>query len=376
MLSVSSTKPQRFQPEQADGGIAPHFSGQQGNRLEKPETRPDPFFRARLIRVRNGSTVTEFVYDGLGRRVAEWDNGSLAKQWVWCGTELCEERNASNTVTKRFFPQGEQISGTAYFYSRDHLGSVREMTDASGTVHARYNYDPFGARSANTITTSAVESDFGFTGDYYNATVGLDLTLYRAYNPVLGRWINRDPIGEKGGLDLYAYVRDNPVDLTDFFGLCPSGQSADDAGACCCACDMQTVKFLFRPLKFSPFDSGHSQVMLPSGPSGFGPAGSGWQILYGPGVGPPYSDSPSETPRTAKSYKVCPSTLKKLQNSINMHSNDNYSLLNVFGNNCTGWACDRLSDAGLNPPVSNIWGLYPGNNFGQSPATKPMFYGK
>jgi YD repeat-containing protein len=88
----------------------------------------------RLIRVRNGSTVTEFVYDGLGRRVAEWDNGSLTRQWIWCGTELCEERNASNTVTKRFFPQGEQISGTAYFYSRDHLGSVREMTDSSGTV--------------------------------------------------------------------------------------------------------------------------------------------------------------------------------------------------------------------------------------------------
>jgi len=46
MRSVSSTKTQRFQPEQAAGGIAPHFSGQQGNRLEKPETRPDPFFRA------------------------------------------------------------------------------------------------------------------------------------------------------------------------------------------------------------------------------------------------------------------------------------------------------------------------------------------
>ena len=231
MLSVSSTKPQRFQPEQADGGIAPHFSGQQGNRLEKPETRPDPFFRARLIRVRNGSTVTEFVYDGLGRRVAEWDNGSLAKQWVWCGTELCEERNASNTVTKRFFPQGEQISGTAYFYSRDHLGSVREMTDASGTVHARYNYDPFGARSANTITTSAVESDFGFTGDYYNATVGLDLTLYRAYNPVLGRWINRDPIGEKGGMKLFGYAGNNPINLTDPLGTVAGVDDAAEVGA-------------------------------------------------------------------------------------------------------------------------------------------------
>jgi RHS repeat-associated protein len=173
--------------------------------------------------------VTEFVYDGVGRRVAEWDNGSLAKQWVWCGTELCEERNASNTVTKRFFPQGEQISGTAYFYSRDHLGSVREMTDASGTVHARYNYDPFGARSANTITTSAVESDFGFTGDYYNPTIGLDLTLYRAYNPSLGRWLNRDPIGEKGGMNLYGYVGNNPIVNIDPLGLYNLGDFGEDS---------------------------------------------------------------------------------------------------------------------------------------------------
>jgi hypothetical protein len=57
-------------------------------------------------------------------------------------------------VTKRFYGQGEQIGGTAYYSTRDHLGSVRELVDASGATRARYDYDVYGQRSANLITTS------------------------------------------------------------------------------------------------------------------------------------------------------------------------------------------------------------------------------
>jgi len=53
-----------------------------------------------------------------------------------------EERDASNNVTKRFYAQGEQIGGTSYFFTTDHLGSIREMTDSTGAIHARYDYDP------------------------------------------------------------------------------------------------------------------------------------------------------------------------------------------------------------------------------------------
>lgn len=173
----------------------------------------------RLVKITKGASITEFVYDGLGRRVAEKMNGTVIKRWLWCGTELCEERDATgNNVTKRFFTQGEQIGGINYYFTSDHLGSVREMTDASGNVKVRYDYDPYGRR---TKISGTADADFGFTGHYYHSVSGLYLTLYRAYNPSLGRWLNRDPIGEAKELNLYAYCQNNPVLLVDKLGLCP-----------------------------------------------------------------------------------------------------------------------------------------------------------
>ena len=170
----------------------------------------------RLVKITRANTVTEFVYDGLSRRVAEKLNGVVIKTWLWDGTTLAEERDATGAiVVKRFFGQGEQINGAAYYFTRDHLGSVREMTDSDGTVKARYDYDPYGRR---TKLLGSMEADFGFTGHYYHAASGLSLALYRAYDPNLGRWINRDPMGEKGGVNLYGYVENNPVSRIDYYG--------------------------------------------------------------------------------------------------------------------------------------------------------------
>ena len=58
----------------------------------------------RMVSVTQGGTVTGYVYDGWGHRVQETSNGSIVKQWVWCGrAEPCEERDGSNNVTKRFY---------------------------------------------------------------------------------------------------------------------------------------------------------------------------------------------------------------------------------------------------------------------------------
>ena len=169
----------------------------------------------------NPYRVSQFTYDGLGRRVEidEFQNNNLviAKKFVWCGTELCEERDATGAnVTKRFFPQGEQIAGTNCFFTRDHLGSIREMTDSSGTTHARYDYDPYGRR---TKVQGDLDADFGFTGLYFHATSRLHLALYRAYDADMGRWLNRDPLREHGGLNLYGYVGNNPIMFIDPYGL-------------------------------------------------------------------------------------------------------------------------------------------------------------
>jgi RHS repeat-associated protein len=82
------------------------------------------------------------------------------------------------------------------FYTRDHLGSIRELTDGTQAIRGRYDYDPFGRM---TKVQGDRDGAFGFTGDFWHAQSGLNLTLFRAYDPNLGRWVSRDPIGEMGG---------------------------------------------------------------------------------------------------------------------------------------------------------------------------------
>lgn len=163
---------------------------------------------------------TKLKYDGMGRcvEISEHDGATVTsvKRFVWCGLERCEERDASGNVTRRFFPQGEQINGVNYYYSFDHLGSVREMTDGSGAVRARYDYDPYGVR---TKLAGDLEASAGFTGHYFHAPSGLHLTLFRAYDAQTARWLSRDPLGEEAGMNLYAYVGGDPVNGVDPLGL-------------------------------------------------------------------------------------------------------------------------------------------------------------
>jgi len=168
----------------------------------------------------DGST-SAFKYDGLGRRVSVIETNSGAtvtstKQFVWIGSGMAEERDATNTVQKRFFAQGEQIGSQSYYYTFDHLGSVREMTDSSGTIVARYDYDPYGRV---TLVSGTNLSDFQYAGYYAHATSGLNLTMYRAYDSNTARWLSRDPIGENGGINLYGYVGNDPIYWVDGLGL-------------------------------------------------------------------------------------------------------------------------------------------------------------
>ena len=59
----------------------------------------------------------------------------------------------------------------------------------------------------------------GYTGYHYHVESGLVLTLYRAYDPVTGRWPSRDPIQERGGVNLYGFVGNDGVNSWDVLGL-------------------------------------------------------------------------------------------------------------------------------------------------------------
>ncbi|MBW8782578.1 MAG: hypothetical protein JF599_11920 [Verrucomicrobia bacterium] len=179
----------------------------------------------RLLAINHGTHRSEFSYDGLGRRVQiiEKSGSSVeaTRRHLWVGVEIAEERDAGNVVIKRFYAQGVQVPGAAapadkLFYNRDHLGSVRELTDNTGALRARYDYDPYGRV---TKVSGDLDADFGFTGHFYHPASGLNLTLYRAYDPNAGRWLSRDPIAEAGGLNLYGYVTNDPFNLVDPLGL-------------------------------------------------------------------------------------------------------------------------------------------------------------
>ena len=175
----------------------------------------------RLTAVNQGPLRSEFTYDGVGRRVRiiEKDNGvsTSDRRYLWSDDDLCEERDGTGTSTlKRFFQQGEQEGSTAYFYALDHLGSVREMTDGTAAVRARYEYDPFGRR---TKVSGDKDAAFGFTRHFVHTPSALSFALFRAYDPSLGRWLSEDPIGLDGGPNLYAYVEGGPTEFRDPLGL-------------------------------------------------------------------------------------------------------------------------------------------------------------
>ena len=169
------------------------------------------------------TTRSEFSYDGLSRmvKIVEKTGGTInsTRKFVWVGQEKCEFRDAADAVTMRIFPQGQHNGTTPYFFTRDHLGSIREVLSGGGTVAARYDYDPFG-RSTTILGTTP--TDFNFTGLYRHSKSNLDLAVYRAYDPDLGRWLNRDPLKDAEqlhGLNLYAYVGNGPLNAVD-----PSGE--------------------------------------------------------------------------------------------------------------------------------------------------------
>jgi len=140
--------------------------------------------------------------------------------------------------------------GMMLYYVRDHLGSVTHLIDENGQVRAEYEYDPYGRR---TKIRGDLDTDIGYAGMFYHEKSGLYLTQHRAYDPKLGRWLSRDPIGEHDGTNLYAYVGNNPINKVD-----PKGLSAEApfGYVCCRAIDTTGAGALERILS-APFKHCH-----------------------------------------------------------------------------------------------------------------------
>ena len=102
-----------------------------------------------------------------------------------------------------------------YCYGMDFNKNVTEVFDAQGTIAAAYDYSPYGQAASTEDLVQLVQ----WPGEMHDEEPALVYYNYRYYNPKDGRWINRDPIAEQGGWNLYAFLGNSTQDKFDMFGL-------------------------------------------------------------------------------------------------------------------------------------------------------------
>jgi RHS repeat-associated protein len=153
-----------------------------------------------------GSTETRYVYAGW-QRIADYDGitGMLENRYVY-GGGLDEPLIVVSSA------------GVLTYLHADRLGSIIATTDSTGTVTNQSKYSPFGENAPLGTT-------FGFTSQRYDAETGLYYCKRRHYSPPIGRFLQPDPIGYIGGdLNIFSYVRNDPCNNVDPFGLQTAGQ--------------------------------------------------------------------------------------------------------------------------------------------------------
>ncbi|HVN63162.1 MAG TPA: RHS repeat-associated core domain-containing protein, partial [Candidatus Binataceae bacterium] len=172
----------------------------------------------------SGGSSASFLYDAFGRRAAKVINGTTT-QFLYDGLNPVQELDGASPPN----PTASLLTGIGideYFqrtdstgsrsFLADALGSTLALTDNAAALQSQYAYEPFG----NTIALGQTSANsYQFTGRENDGT-GLYYYRARYYDPQIDRFISEDPLGFNGdGPNFYAYVRNNPINLWDAFGL-------------------------------------------------------------------------------------------------------------------------------------------------------------
>ena len=184
--------------------------------------------------------VVECAYDSMGRRTYKkvTTNGTLTlyQRYIYRGflqiacLDLTRSHHpcmwfitwdpSQSTATR---PLAIQISGTWLTYGWDLTKNTCELYSTGGTVSSTYTYSPFG----KLMVTGSLTQPIQWSGEMWDAEVGMVYYNYRYYNPGNGRWLNRDFISRVDELNPYLIVKNNIVYHHDFLGLTRDCSSAE-----------------------------------------------------------------------------------------------------------------------------------------------------
>lgn len=182
-----------------------------------------------LVSASKSGTTVSYTYDGLGRRISKTVNGTTT-HYIYSGSSLIEERDGSGIVLAQYIyeagidrPVKVIKGGSSYFFHQDVLGNVVALVNSSGQIAEQYTYDLFGAPtikdgSGNVVSTAS--TPFLFTGREWDPETGLNHFRARVESPLLGRFLQCDPIQFDGqDTNLYRYCKNSPLNVRDPFGL-------------------------------------------------------------------------------------------------------------------------------------------------------------
>ncbi len=187
-------------------------------------------YRNQLVRILDGIKTTQYTYDVMGRRIRK-DVAGQVTNYFYSGNQVMEERDGSGNILKQYiYGNGidellridvyENGTVTSYFVHTNAVGSVTAITDADGNIVERISYDAFGNASftnaaGNPIASSSIGNEILFQGRRYDKESNLYYYRARHYDPVMGRFLQNDPMGYYDSMNLYQAFNMNGVNFVD-----------------------------------------------------------------------------------------------------------------------------------------------------------------
>ncbi len=178
-----------------------------------------------------GGTIATYTYDPFGRRIRKTVTPTQGEAdvtyYLYSDEGLIGEYDAGGNLKKGYGWKPDGIWGTGplfmtqngsyYFYHNDHLGTPQKMTDEAGTIVWSATYSAFGKA---TVAAGSIENNLRFPGQYADAETNLHYNWNRYYDPGVGRYVEKDPIGFAAGeVNLHRYVQNNSLNISDPEGL-------------------------------------------------------------------------------------------------------------------------------------------------------------